>query len=88
MNASRYLETLKERDNAIKSLNPTIVKQYCKKYNIPIPPEERFFMGGIYKAAYHLETDRTKKEQIKDWLLENGFTTDYATPFFKLKEVQ
>lgn len=67
-------EFLKERNEALFSLDKDKIVAYCKKYDVPIPEDETVFWAGIHKAILGL-TDaplEIKFGSVK-WLREHGF---------------
>ena len=73
-------EFIKDRNETLASGDIDKIKEYCKKYNIAIPEDEKTFLAGIHKAVcnlYLLENSPITIEQyIKsyDWLAENGYS--------------
>lgn len=64
---------LKERDEALQSLDREQILAYCKKYGAPYPSNERAFWGGVYKTVYNLPSSTLAlKEKACKWLTENG----------------
>ena len=70
---------IKERNEALLSLDENKIIAYMNKYNIKIPKDEKIFWAGVHKAIcslYFIETNRITLEQYTrsaDWLKENGF---------------
>lgn len=70
-NAKQFI---KDRDEALLSLDKDKIMAYCKKYGVPIPDEELVFWAGIHKAIVHLiSATQEQKERSAQWLLEHGF---------------
>lgn len=46
---------IKERNEALFSLDEKKIKRYLKKYGITIPRNEEVFWRGIYKAVCNVE---------------------------------
>lgn len=70
---------IKERNEALLSLNKNKIIKYMNKYNIKIPKDEKIFWCGVHKAIcslYFVESNNITLEQYTrsaDWLKENGF---------------
>lgn len=70
---------IKERNEALLSLNKKKILAYAKKYNIKLPEEDKVFWAGVHKAICSLyfvkENNITLEQYTKsaDWLKENGF---------------
>lgn len=70
---------VKERNEALLSLNKKKIVAYMKKYGIVIPTDEKIFWAGVHKSIcslYFVDNNKVTLEQyIKsaDWLKENGF---------------
>ena len=72
MNMQKFI---KERDEALLSLNKEKIMSYMKKYNIDATPtNDSVFWSGIHKAIISLRsaTKEQKNKSLK-WLKENGF---------------
>ena len=73
-------EFIKDRNETLASGDINKIKEYCKKYNIAIPEDEKTFLAGIHKAIcnlYLLENSPITIEQYSksyDWLAENGYS--------------
>lgn len=70
------LETLlRDRDEALLSLDREKLEAYFRKYDILIPADELLFWSAIHKARtalYSLPPAERKKS--RDWLAARGFT--------------
>lgn len=70
---------IKDRDEAILSLDKDKIMEYLRKYNMEgsKPEEEIIFWAGTHKAVLGIRsaTDE-QKEYSRKWLRENGFKTD------------
>lgn len=70
---------IKERNEALLSLNKKKIVAYMKKYGITIPSNEKVFWAGVHKAIcslYFVEENKITLEQYTksaNWLKENGF---------------
>ena len=48
-------EFVKERNEAMFSLEKEKIVAYCKKYDVPIPENEQVFWAGVYKSILAIE---------------------------------
>lgn len=70
---------IKERNEALLSLDKKKIIAYMKKYGISIPQNEKIFWAGVHKSIcslYFVGTNNITLEQYTksaDWLKENGF---------------
>lgn len=73
-------EFIKDRNEAFASGDINRIKEYCKKYGVTVPEDEKTFLAGIHKAIcnlYLLEDSPITIEQYNisyDWLAENGYS--------------
>ncbi|MEE0264276.1 MAG: hypothetical protein UD936_01485 [Acutalibacteraceae bacterium] len=68
-------EFIKERNEALFSLDEEKIRAYSKKYGVKLPKSEKAFWGGVYKAIYNItNAPADLKEFAKNWLLINGFS--------------
>lgn len=76
-NGRAIRQFVKERNAALLSLDKEKIQQYCKKYGVPIPQNEKAFWAGVHKAILHINagTDEQKQNSL-EWLMENGFSPD------------
>ena len=71
MNMKKFV---KERDEALLSLDKDKILAYCKKYGVRMPENETVFWAGVHKAIIYL--DSATAEQKLDsmmWLIQHGF---------------
>lgn len=74
---------IKDRNNAFASMDENKIKNYCKKYNVPIPEDEEIFWAGVHKAVCNLflleDSPISMKQYIKsyDWLIDHGYTPSF-----------
>lgn len=70
---------IKERNEALLSLDRERILAYGKKYNVKFPEDEKIFWAGIHKAICSLylipvnKITKSQYEKSKEWLKENGF---------------
>ncbi len=65
---------IKERDEALLSLDKQKILTFCTKNMVPVPEDETVFWAGIHKSILHINS--ATKEQKKasfNWLLVHGF---------------
>ena len=73
-------EFIKDRNDAFASGDINKIKEYCTKYNINIPEDEKTFLAGVHKAIcnlFLLPDSPITIEQYNnsyDWLTENGYS--------------
>lgn len=73
-------ELIKDRTNLLinlENITTEEVKEYCKKYNIPILTNKKCMFAGLHKARiYSIDKGITKnmKDKSKKWLKNNGFS--------------
>lgn len=66
---------IKERNEALFSLDEKKIRRYCKKYSVTIPRDEEVFWRGIYKAICNVEdAPQEVKEKAMARLKEHGST--------------
>lgn len=70
-------EQLKERDEAMLSLDKEKILEYCKKYDAPIPDDKIVFWSGVH---YHIlginKATKEQRQNSKQWLTEHGFMSE------------
>lgn len=70
-------EFVKERNEALFSLDEKKIKAYMKKYCVPEPHNERIFWAMVYKAICNItDAPPEVKDKAKAWLKEHGFKED------------
>jgi len=70
-----FKKFVKERNDALLSLDKKQILDYMKKYSIKkIPSEDIVFWAGVHKARIEV-TDFSEdvKNQSRKWLSDNGF---------------
>ena len=74
----RTLEVIKrynkDRDKAVLSLDVETFKEFCRKWNNPIPPTDRIIEITMRKMACHITAlPEDFKAEAKKWLEDRGF---------------
>ena len=65
---------IKDRNEALFSLDKEKLLNYFNKYKIQIPKNELVFWAGIHKARLGIiDIPHDEREKSKKWLTENGF---------------
>lgn len=71
-----FKKFVKERDEALLSLDEKKIKRYCKKWGVPIPTDETVFWAGVHKCIVNINSaPLEKKLQSAAWLNQHGFKT-------------
>lgn len=66
---------IKERNDALFSLDEKKIKAYIQKYRLKVPQNPITFWGAIYKAIYNIsEAPDELKQKAKTWLDEHGMS--------------
>lgn len=66
---------VKERDEALLSLDKDKIMAFMDKYNIPVPRDETVFWAGIHKAIINtIKSTADQKINSIMWLTEHGFS--------------
>lgn len=65
---------VKERDEALLSLDIDKITKFMNKYDVPMPKNETVFWAGIHKAICNLNS-ATSEQKLNSmiWLVNNGF---------------
>ena len=69
-NGSRFL---KERYEALCSMDLDKIAGYCKKYDVETPGHPLVFWCAMYKVIYQISQSAAQRKQASDWLLSHGF---------------
>lgn len=66
---------VKERNEALFSLDKEKIKVFCEKWGVPVPKDETIFWAGIHKGIVHITsaTEEQRENSIK-WLIDHGFS--------------
>lgn len=74
MNIEQYV---KERDEALLSLDKEKIIAFYKRYNVPYAKKDKVFWATVYKCIFHINASTAQQKlNAECWLIENGFTTD------------
>lgn len=64
---------IKERDEAILSLDRGKIEEYLKKYHVPIPQDDEVFWRGVHKVVCAIKgAPESTKKASEAWLHEHG----------------
>lgn len=65
---------VKERDEALLSLDEQKIRAFSKKYEIQMPENETVFWAGVHKAITALKSAPIEQKTASIiWLAEHGF---------------
>lgn len=65
----RMKQFVKERNEALFSLNKEKITRYMNKYGTKVPDNELIFWAGVYKAICNItDAPREIKEKASEWL--------------------
>ncbi len=73
MNMQQFV---KERDDALRSLDKRKIQKYMKKYRVNFcPRNETVFWAAVHKAIICINSATAgEKERSARWLIEHGFS--------------
>lgn len=64
---------IKERDEALLSLDRDKIEAYLRKYQVPVPRDDEVFWRGVHKAICEIESaPESAKRASEEWLREHG----------------
>lgn len=64
---------IKERDEALLSLDRDKIEAYLRKYQVPVPQDDEVFWRGVHKAVCAIKNaPESAKKASKEWLREHG----------------
>ena len=73
---------VKERDEALRSLDEVKIKVYAKKYKVKLPENKTIFWAGVHKARMCVSSLTAEEKRLShDWLQEHGFSDDIGGGF-------
>lgn len=65
---------VKERDEALLSLDREKIVKFLRKYNMPVPENETVFWAGIHKGICALNSANSEQKLNSIiWLVNHGF---------------
>lgn len=68
---------IKERDEALLSLDKEKITKFLRKCGTPVPENETVFWAGVHKAICHLNSANAgQKLNSMIWLANHGFKPD------------
>ena len=71
MNHKKFI---KERDEALLSLDKEKITKFLRKCGTPVPENETVFWAGVHKAIIHLNSANPgQKLNSMIWLVNHGF---------------
>lgn len=71
-------EFVKERNEALLSLDKDRILAYMKKYQVNLPADsDKVFWASVHKAILAISAPEDKKEQSRKWLREHGFKESF-----------
>lgn len=71
----KFVEFLRERNDAILSMDEEKFHDLVRKYGITEPQEDIVFWAGIHKSILALNAaSAEQKEASRTWLTEHGFS--------------
>lgn len=75
---------VKDRNEALLSLDKEKIDAYCKKYNVQLPESEKVYWMAVHKAIAGLigltgDARRTQEKSVQ-WLAERGIATYCRIP--------
>lgn len=71
-----FKQFLKDRDEALLSLDKDKILAYCEKYGVKMPQDNLTFWCGIHKAiTANTGLPYKFRKKSKVWLIENGFVS-------------
>ena len=69
---------VKERNEALLTMDEKKLRNYIKKYSVHMPAKKIVFWAAIHKARLTVkEIPEAEKEISRQWLRENGFRAEY-----------
>lgn len=75
-NTPKINDFVKERDEALFSLDEKKIRAYAKKYGAKLPTTEKGFWGAVYKSIYNINDAPIElKMKAKKWLEKNRMST-------------
>ena len=70
-----YASFVKERNEALLSLDRKRIERYAKKYGVTMPTDDEAFWRGVHKAICHITNIPFEvRQKSAEWLFEHGST--------------
>lgn len=67
-------EFLRDRNEALFSLDEKKIRKYCQKYGVVMPENERVFWAGVYKSILAIpDSPSHLRRKAENWLDSHGF---------------
>ena len=77
MNYTSCISFIKERNEALLSLDRKKIERYCKKHGITMPTDDEAFWRGVHKAICAITSIPFEvRQKSADWLFEHGSTPE------------
>lgn len=79
MSLNKKIENfVKERDEALLSLDKAKILAYAEKYDVRFPKNELVFWASVHKSILAINSaDEAQKAKSKAWLLKHGFKPSF-----------
>lgn len=81
MNNSELEQWIKDRDEAILSLDKEKIDAYSRKYNMGEtykPKDDLIYWAGVHKCVLAIRSaSEEQKASSKKWLIEHGFKSTF-----------
>ena len=75
--ANYISEFVRERNEALFSLDEAKIKAYLKKRGISLPTDDKIFWGAVYKSICNItDAPQKLKDKAKAWLKENNMSEE------------
>ena len=72
-----YTQFVKERNEALLSLDRKKIERFAKKWDISMPTSEEAFWRGVHKAICHITNIPFEvRQKSADWLFDHGSTPE------------
>ena len=82
MNDEKFLaDFVKERNEALFSLDEKKIRAYSRKYKVPMSKHPTVFWASVYKAIANItNAPEDLKAQAEEWLDSHGFSREVEMP--------
>ena len=72
---------VRDRDQALLSLDEKKIRAFCRKYNKPVSNNPVVFWAGIYKCILAMKNSPDHiRRQAEEWLDSHGFQRGFSAP--------